>query len=458
MGQYVNGNKVVMEGTIDIDNLKRELAALIGVAPREEGTFAGRIVSSDICVNSHVNMWARCKSEDIDKEWNITEEDRRANGYGLAIHMNTLDTSGELDIYPIWGIERLPITGNKRIKDFNGYHHTTRSQLQLSQDSVTAGDGRHVNVHTGECPDGVPFDRTIEMMWENADEYNQHKIDNFDEFGYMVLSYSGFVKKLQYISDSFDGLRSELQGTGPQYQYATYEPFLREPKGTEGKLFIYGKEQDGSYTQLLPACKIKKAGTKHPISIDWTPQMTIGTLKSGKYYIVKDWLRGEKEGVPIMFGTDDNLYFGFTIRNNGDATMYGGALSLTMIVDGGKMYRCRFLQDNSDAVAGSFSVPSGGELGPASDGTPRFYVMLSSLINESGVTLGDGQIHDVTFGIWYSENNLGPLLQSGYDDGYLVTEFSLPMQCTGNEVDGELKPPSDITPPPPTWDTEIEDY
>lgn len=454
----VSGNVFTMEdsNTETFTALCRQLAGLIRSASSD---------FEDIVASSLINPWAKYKPENIDKPLNITLADRIANGYGLAIDMEAgYDTTAELNIRKINSIDYIHAQHHNRMRDFDGYDHTTRSQLQLSQDEVIPSSVNNVVwVWSGPLPNGVPFDTSIERMWKNADAYSQLKLSDMIEFGWVAFTYSGFVRASGVLSTSFDGLRSILQSATPSVSYAPYNDFRLEPKGRIGKLIVYGRTSNNIYTQLISHCSIANTGSIHPVVINgWTPNLQIGTTTTGFAISVKDWKSGNHKGQYIMFGTDDDLYFDFEIENtNAIKTVSGGAFRLGMTI-GNKTYYSLFSDDSSSALPGNFTIGPLGKYGPYSYSVgnviyrrPRFFVQLSTLKSVFPEFFNKSK-YDVTFSIWYSESNLGPLAdKAGFEDGNLVSRFTLPMQCTGATTTNPIDPPSDIKPVPPSWDVEI---
>lgn len=469
MGKYVNNNIVSIPAEHKfgkVDDILRELGPLLLVGPRKNGK---RYVA-DVCIAKTVNIHARFKPEDIDKRVNITDADRASNGYGLAIDFEAgLDNRGQLPIRFISKIWHVKPSGFKRIRDFDGYCHSTRSQLQLVSDVVVPSSVNNVvNIWTGPRPDGVPLDESIETMWKNADEYSSLKLEDLVEFGWIALTYSGFVRASGILASSFAELRTILQATGgAQAGYTPYYDFLLEPAGQEGKLIVYGSNRSKTeYRQLIAPTIIRNPGNIHPASINWTPQMTIGTTTTGFNITVKQWLTGDHSGQYIMFGTDDDLYFGFTITNNSLLkTIRGVDMKLSMTI-GKTTYNTWFCDDSSSTWAGNFTVAPSSSYGPYqySVGSviysrPRFFVQLASLLTVFPEFANQDR-YDVTFGIWYAEQADGPLVTTpapGFPTGNLVSRFTLPMQCTGSATVNPIDPPSDIKPTPPDWDIEIQD-
>lgn len=470
MGKYVNNGIVSIPAEHafgEVDDILRELGPLLNVGRRSNG----RRYVADMCVAKGMNIWAKYKAENIDKAVGITDEDRAANGYSMAIDLggNSLDT--ELPINFIQSISRIKPEKYSRIRDFHGYDHHTRSQLQLSQDEVDPSTNtHHVNIWTGPLPNGVPLDATIEQMWKNALSLGYY-LSDLVEFGWIALTYSGFVRAQGVIASSFSGLQAALQAASAQYTYSPYYDFMLEPKGREGKLIVYGRNNSKTeYRQLLAPCLIKKPGDIHPVEISgWSPLMKIGTTTTGFNITYKQWTTGDHKGQYIMFGTDDDLYFGFTLTNNSLLkTIRGVDIKLSMTI-GTTTYYTWFCDDSSDSSntwAGNFTVAPSSSYGPYqySVGSviysrPRFYVQLASLLTVFPEFANQDR-YDVTFGIWYAEQADGPLVTTpapGFPTGNLVSRFTLPMQCTGATVTNPIDPPSDIKPTPPNWDVEIQD-
>ena len=413
-----------------------------------------------IVENAEINMHARYKPVEYDTDEELTEEQRAEAGHGIAIYLQAgYDRTGEVDMKYINSIEYVRPTGYARIADFDGYHHRTRSELQLFQDSETSSNAIHA--WTQAHPDGVPLDRSIEQMWKNADPYEQTRLADFAEYGWVALTYSGFVRAKGVMAYSFEQLKEILQASTPQ---VTYYPsgFRNEPKGRIGKFLIYGKDSLGFHTQLIDSCKIVNRGSVHPMEIQgWTPEMLIGTTTTGFNISYKQWTSGDHKGQYIMFGNDDDLYFSFTIHNTSAKLAQGAAFKLGLTING-TTYYSNLCDDSSSALGGGFTIEAGGSLGPYRNSTgvgiymrPRFYVQLKSLI-QILPEFANKSKYDVTFTLYYTEAGFGPMVQKpGFESGYLVSQFTLPMQCTGRATENPIDPPADVKPVPPSWDTTI---
>lgn len=87
--------------------LLSQLGSLLGVGPRSDG----RLHLADMCVADGVNIWAKRKPIDYNKEANITDDEIDLYNYGLRQDPNTY--------YYYW----VKPTTWKRLRDFDGYNH-----------------------------------------------------------------------------------------------------------------------------------------------------------------------------------------------------------------------------------------------------------------------------------------------------------------------------------------------
>ena len=464
MGKYVNDGKVTIPDEHEFGStydILEEIAILLNVAKGADGFYH----HADVNTSPSINMEAKYKPEyyppSQEKYFDITDEDRYNNGYGLSMNRGGYDLTAEITIDRLKSIE-YTTPDIHRIRDFNGYNHTTRSGIRLiqSDSDLTTDEAVYIWSAASLFPDGVPLDNSYDNMVSDGS-----KIADYVEFGYMAMTYSGFVRKKEVIGATLSELKMRLEGTQPYYIYSPTNDFRLEPEGRKGEVFVYGKDSVGNYTQLMPSINVKKPGSVHPIEISWNPAMTIGTTTTGFNIQVKDWLRGSRKNEYIMFGKDDDLYFGFTIYNNSTSRKaLGSSLKLAMTV-GNKTYYTWFSDDSSSAFAGSFSVDPLKSYGPYSYPStggvivqrPRFFVQLKSLANIFPEFFNQ-QKYDVTFSLYYTGDTGGALETEGIkESGVLVSRFTIPMQCTGKETENPIDPPSDIKPTPPDWDVEVQD-
>lgn len=87
--------------------LLSQLGSLLGVGPRADG----RLHLADMCVADGVNIWAKRKPVNFNKEANITDDEIDLLNYGLRQDPNTF--------YYYW----VKPTTWKRLRDFDGYNH-----------------------------------------------------------------------------------------------------------------------------------------------------------------------------------------------------------------------------------------------------------------------------------------------------------------------------------------------
>lgn len=96
--------------------LLEQLGSLIGVGPRDDG----RIYLADLCIADGVNIWAKYKPMDYNKESNLTDSERDLLDYGLR--------QGD-DFFYYW----VKPTSWKRLRDFDGYNHKAIPPMQNSE-------------------------------------------------------------------------------------------------------------------------------------------------------------------------------------------------------------------------------------------------------------------------------------------------------------------------------------
>lgn len=124
MGDYVNNNKVLLQGKVDAVDAVAEIAALLGVGRRQGGDFDGQYVLSDVCVAGSINKWSRRKPVPLAKFSPLEDNDFKLAGYGLNIPSRAQGLLSEI-IGVEW--EYLRPSGGKtspfRLRDFDGYSH-----------------------------------------------------------------------------------------------------------------------------------------------------------------------------------------------------------------------------------------------------------------------------------------------------------------------------------------------
>lgn len=137
MGEYVNNNKVLLQGKVDVVGAVAEIAALLGVGRRQGGDFDGQRVLSDVCVAGSINKWARHKPlvysmpviPDALKTRHRQGTDEDGNIGGLVsskVPCKAGDLYGMTTVSTFQTLQyRRPNDDTwKRLKDFDGYIHT----------------------------------------------------------------------------------------------------------------------------------------------------------------------------------------------------------------------------------------------------------------------------------------------------------------------------------------------
>lgn len=161
MGTYVNNNVVTLGAEYDYDDAVREIGALLGVGPREDGMYR----LADIVQAGSVNKWALCKPF-RSPEYNFASDDARASarkkvGQSLDIptpkrvaissqHAYGYTYLGYLAYYaesvagtPNWDyLKPRGMADNEpnRLRDFDGYRHNARQPFTTGI-SVIMRDG-----------------------------------------------------------------------------------------------------------------------------------------------------------------------------------------------------------------------------------------------------------------------------------------------------------------------------
>ena len=102
--------------TETLGTLLEQLGSLIGVGPRDDG----RIYLADLCIADGVNIWAKYKPMNYNKESNLTDSERDLLDYGLK--------QGD-DFFYYW----VKPTTWKRLRDFDGYNHKAIPPMQNSE-------------------------------------------------------------------------------------------------------------------------------------------------------------------------------------------------------------------------------------------------------------------------------------------------------------------------------------
>lgn len=144
MGKYVYLGKVTLGTEYDYDDAVKEIAGLLGVAPRPDGTHK----LADICQAPSVNMWSAHKPIEYPKNTALTDMEFRGTTaqnreniyYGIKVDADVSsnltsasvseihDATFEYVAKPTGVIDVAP----NRIRDFDGYNHYTYSALMAS--------------------------------------------------------------------------------------------------------------------------------------------------------------------------------------------------------------------------------------------------------------------------------------------------------------------------------------
>lgn len=212
MGDYVNNNKVLLQGKVDSDDAVAEIATLLGVGRRQGGDFDGQRVLSDVCQSSNVNKNAFNKPVRHATTSEITNEQIKSVRCGLT--PVTLPKMGLANIsnsmlgsYTMeqclaeireWSyLQPRGIAGSEwnRLKDFNGYNH----------DAIPAdGDWSEIEI------DRATIDRLRNAVptISNTGEYTGYnfKINSAQYNGQTVAKYyTQFSMKLGLSSSQYHG-------------------------------------------------------------------------------------------------------------------------------------------------------------------------------------------------------------------------------------------------------------
>lgn len=328
MGDYVNGNKVTISGTVDVDNLKQEIADLIGVPPREEGQFAGRIVSSDLCISSGINIWAKDKPF-LDVAHSFESDTARDNArkldfYGLRAEENVHPDNAYVYLVE-W--EKKSLTGYpKRLRDFNGYNHSAKSGVLIKNaPSVNSDIVLETNPDTG---DNITMSDVLDLTdYGNASRYDWVVVDSF---GFIhPIPAGGYTSK--------DALKNYLFGSSTKLSVNIYDDYTMQDNyrdtsrvpappsaGIPGYYWTIGlmAKGRGSYWPNTRIILNPEQFRDSRLSLGrgvvsctgFTPNMVIGTAAHGRTRLA-DILYGDVDALDCC--TDDFLFLGCEIKNIG---------------------------------------------------------------------------------------------------------------------------------------------
>lgn len=118
-----NGNKFTMNtpNTETLGSLLSQLGGILGVGRRSDGKF----YLADMCTASSIKKWAKNKPNEISKEVNITEDDRKAANQGFSLEWtNNLNKLVAYARATSCSWKYIKVTGWKRLRDFDGYNHS----------------------------------------------------------------------------------------------------------------------------------------------------------------------------------------------------------------------------------------------------------------------------------------------------------------------------------------------
>lgn len=145
MGEYVNNNTVTLRVPYDYDDVVKEIAELVGVGRREDGTYR----LADICQAERINPLARCKPFRYPSHYFSNKEERAAargkratgaaddgpnNGFGTTPQIHVANSEISHGVYE-YKKPRGGATEPSRLFDFDGYFHKAGNPLQITFDS-----------------------------------------------------------------------------------------------------------------------------------------------------------------------------------------------------------------------------------------------------------------------------------------------------------------------------------
>ena len=124
MGKWVNNGKVSIPSSHSFGSdgdILEELGPLLGVGKRSNGQF----YLADMCAAPSIKKWAKFKPNEISKEVNITEDDRKTVNQGFSLEWtNNLNMLVAYARATSCSWQYIKVTGRKRVRDFNGYNHS----------------------------------------------------------------------------------------------------------------------------------------------------------------------------------------------------------------------------------------------------------------------------------------------------------------------------------------------
>ena len=311
--------------------LLEQLGSLIGVGPRDDG----RIYLADLCIADGVNIWAKYKPMNYNKESNLTDSERDLLDYGLR--------QGD-DFFYYW----VKPTSWKRLRDFDGYNHKAIPPMQNSEHlggkasfiggSVITLDPWKI-VATGENVE-IPLDRLG---------------SNFAQ-GYVGLAFINRANKKGWVHSTDYKLQDVIDNTSKLYSIQF--PFEDAPNVADGNIidvyycltptpeWYFAEYSDNSGVQIM--CCDEKHGHAEITARKMTmSQMSIDTPTVYMSY----------NGYNATFtGCSFNLRCTFPFSDFGAAGLIGDDMTFELYING-KL--CGSTTQHVDSARESVSISNG---------------------------------------------------------------------------------------------------
>lgn len=450
MGKYVNNGIVTLGASYDYDDAVREIAELLGVGTRDDKRYH----LADIVMAGSVNMWAKFKSQTtVNADINISEAQRKADRWGLVCSYGLSPKNSRMQVITDTR-RRVNYDAMKRIRDFDGYDHLAKNGMAIMDTVNDFYIPVLPNKNTG---------RNLSMA-EYKDIFDFGHSFEFEEVGWMAVSYTGFILYKKVLGTSYSALvnytnNANYDSTGTFDTFNVGEYFEYDPHGYDfnGSLMFYGRNGNMYYQIGYPSVINDYWSEQSPAYIftdtsfnpTFTPDITIGTLTSGMKTI-NEWMESSD---PILFANDDLMYFQTTFRspslNKNTPLQYIQAL----ITINGTTYVSHlynYAGKNNMGIDALQYIPARSELTGGKIG-----IDLTNLASK----LTTLQTYDVTIQLRYKQSGLTNVTNPfEHDPAFISSKFNVRMRRTGQTINNPIEPNPDLRPTPPSWDVEIDPY
>lgn len=314
----------------------------------------GAIDLGMMCTSPNINMWALYRPyndyNNITRE--ATLEDRKNSDYGLIVssEQDADDSRFYQNVYEI------NVAPPYRLLDFNGYDGLAECGFAIypvSDNSFPTAQYVDIKMR-GSTGSNIALEHMADVI----------NFEGYDTFGVELRSESGSIPLWSTDIDSIDTLQNVLASNYAVYLLTMYNA----PKGTNAKLYIYGKS---GYVKDAIHEPITIIDSRTPDSgvysyHHFAPNMKVGTFASG-LKSVNGW--NESNGV-INIGTNDYFRLGFYLRK--ESEMVSATRLCLKTVIGNDLYYIPIYSSKTEQ--GTIDLDVWQSLGPTSyDGDPVFY-------------------------------------------------------------------------------------